>query len=162
VTFGSASGRLDISFSLVTEADPPPGVASDELESLAAFVLSSEGATGYWEITVALVDDARLRSLHRDFMGIDTPTDIMTFPADESAGENQGGELAISVDHALTQAAEWGLSPGEEIAFLTVHGLLHLLGWRDGTNEQRQSMLERQRDLIERWRQQASREGCKC
>ncbi len=159
MTIGSASERFDLSFSLVTEAEPPPGVAGDELETLAAFVLSSEGATGHWEITVALVDDARLQSLHREFMDIDTPTDIMTFPADESAGENQGGELAISVDHARTQAVEWGLSPGDEVAFLTVHGLLHLLGWRDDTNEQRQSMLERQHALIEQWRTRASREG---
>jgi rRNA maturation RNase YbeY len=159
VTIGPASERLDLSVSLVTEAEPPPGVAGDELEALAAFVLSSEGATGFWEITVALVDDARLQSLHRDFMGIDTPTDIMTFPADESAGENQGGELAISVDHAMTQAVEWGLSPRDEIVFLIVHGLLHLLGWRDDTNEQRQSMLERQQDLIAQWRQRTSREG---
>jgi probable rRNA maturation factor len=162
VTAGPASERLNLSFTLVAEAESPPGVASDELETLARFVLTAEGATGYWEITVALVDDARLRSLHRDFMGIDTPTDIMTFPADESAGENQGGELAISVDHAMTQAVEWGLSPGEEIAFLTVHGLLHLLGWRDDTDEQRQSMLERQHVLIDRWRQQASREDREC
>jgi rRNA maturation RNase YbeY len=162
VTIGPASERLDLSFSLVTEAEPPPGVAGDELETLAAFVLSSEGATGYWEITVALVDDARLRSLHRDFMGIDTPTDIMTFPADESGGENPGGELAISVDHAMTQAVEWGLSPGEEIAFLTVHGLLHLLGWRDDTNEQRQRMLERQQILVDQWRQRAPRERRPC
>ena len=162
MTIGSASERLDLSFSLVTEAEPPPGIASDELEAIAAFILSSEGATGYWEITVALVDDARLRSLHRDFMGIDTPTDIMTFPADEAAEENQGGELAISVDHAMTQAVAWGFSPGEEIAFLTVHGLLHLLGWRDDTNEQRQKMLERQHALIDQWRQQASREGRTC
>jgi rRNA maturation RNase YbeY len=84
----------------------------------------------------------------------------MTCPADESAGENQGGELAISVDHAMTQAVEWGLSPGDEIAFLTVHGLLHLLGWRDDTNEQRQSMLERQQDLIAQWRQRTLREVC--
>ena len=159
MTVGLASARLDLSFSLVTEAEPPPGVASDELEALAAFVLSSEGATGYWEITVALIDDDRLQSLHRDFMGVDTPTDIMTFPTDESAGENQGGELAISVDHAMTQAVEWGLAPAEEIAFLTVHGLLHLLGWRDDTDEQRQIMLERQHALIDTWRQQ-SREGC--
>jgi rRNA maturation RNase YbeY len=155
VTIGSTSERLDLSFSLVAEAEPPPGVAGDELETLAAFVLSSEAATGYWEITVALVDDARLQSLHRDFMGIDTPTDIMTFPA----GENQGGELAISVDHAMTQAVEWGFSPGEEVAFLTVHGLLHLLGWRDDTNEQRLSMLKRQHDLIARWRNQLTFEG---
>jgi probable rRNA maturation factor len=154
VTIGPASERLDLSFSLVTEAEPPPGVAGDELEALAAFVLSSEGATGFWEITVALVDDARLRSLHRDFMGIDTPTDIMTFPADESSGENPGGELAISVDHAMTQGSVWGHSPEEEIAFLVVHGLLHLAGWRDDTEVQRQRMLARQQVLIDRWRQE--------
>ncbi len=160
MTTGSASERLDLSFSLVTEADAPPGVASDELETLATFVLSSEGATGSWEITVAFVDDARLQSLHRDFMGIDTPTDIMTFPADESAGEIQSGELVISVDHAMTQAGAWGFSPEDEIAFLVVHGLLHLCGWRDDTDEQRARMLERQQDLFDRWRRQVSREGC--
>ncbi len=159
MTGGSASQRLDLSFSLVADAEAPPGVASDELESLTAFVLDAEGAAGIWEITVALVDDARLQSLHRDFMGIDTPTDIMTFPADESAGENQGGELAISVDHAMTQGSAWGHSPDEEIAFLVVHGLLHLAGWRDDTDEQRQRMLARQHDLIDRWRQESAREG---
>jgi rRNA maturation RNase YbeY len=160
VTTGSASGRLDLSFSLVVEVESPPSVTRDELESLAAFVLSSEGATGHWEITVALVDDVRLQSFHRDFMGIDTPTDIMTFPTDESAGEPQGGELAVSVDHAMTQAFGWGLLPSEEIAFLVVHGLLHLIGWRDETDEQRARMLSRQQDLIDRWRQQGLRESC--
>src|SRR5215207_5774575 len=156
----SVSDRLDLSFSLVTEAEPPPGFTSDELETLAAFVLSLEGASGDWEITVALVGDARLQSLHRDFMGIDTPTDIMTFPTDESAGEPQGGELAVSVDHAMTQAFGWGLLPSAEIAFLVVHGLLHLIGWRDETDEQRARMLSRQQDLIDRWPHQGLRESC--
>jgi rRNA maturation RNase YbeY len=159
VTSGSATERLDLSFSLVAEAVAPAGVVSAELEKLTEFVLASEEATGSWEITVALVDDARLQSLHRDFMGIDTPTDIMTFPAGESAGETQGGELVISVDHAMTQATSWGLSPGEEIAFLVAHGLLHLCGWRDDTDEQRARMLERQHVLIDQWRQQLLREG---
>jgi probable rRNA maturation factor len=160
VTTGSISERLDLSYSLVNEAEAPLGVAGDMLETLAAFVLSAEGATGSWEITVALVDDARLQSLHRDFMGIDSPTDIMTFPADESAGETQGGELVISVDHALTQAVAWGLTPREEIVFLVVHGLLHLCGWRDDSDEERTRMLERQHVLINQWRQHMSREGC--
>jgi len=160
VTTGSASARLDLSFSLVAEAEVPPGVASDELESLAAFVLTEEGTTGSWEITVALLDDARLQSLHRDFMGIDSPTDIMTFPVEESAEDAQGGELAMSVDHAMTQGIAWGHSPKEEIAFLVVHGLLHLTGWRDDTDEQRQSMLARQHDLIDRWRWESAREVC--
>jgi rRNA maturation RNase YbeY len=154
----STSGRLDLSFSLVTEAEVAPDVVSGDLESLVAFVLASEGAIGAWEITVALVDDARLQSLHRDFMGIDTPTDIMTFPADESAGGVKGGELAISIDHAMTQAMAWGHSPEEEIAFLAVHGLLHLVGWRDDTEEHRQRMIGRQHELIDRWRQQPARE----
>ena len=160
MTAGSAPERLDLSFSLVADAEAPPGVASDELESLAAFVLAAEGAAGIWEVTVALVDDARLQALHRDFMGIDTPTDIMTFPAGDSAEEAQGGELVISVDHAMTQGAAWGHSPEAEIAFLVVHGLLHLCGWRDNTDKQRARMLERQHVLIDQWRQQASREGC--
>jgi probable rRNA maturation factor len=160
VTGGSASQRLDLSFSLVADAEAPPGVASDELESLTAFVLDAEGAAGIWEITVALVDDARLQALHRDFMGIDTPTDIMTFPAGDTADDAQGGELAISVDHAMTQGSTWSHSPEEEIAFLVAHGLLHLAGWRDDTDEQRQRMLARQHDLIDRWRKAPAREGC--
>ena len=159
MTTGSTSKRLDLSFSLIQEVEAPPGVSSDRLESLTAFVLAAEGATGSWEITVALVGDARLQSLHRDFMGIDTPTDIMTFPAGESAGQIEGGELVISVDHALTQGAAWGHSPEEEIAFLVAHGLLHLTGWRDDTEEQRERMLARQHDLIDRWRTQSEDEG---
>jgi probable rRNA maturation factor len=159
VTTWSAAERPDLSFSLVPEVEVPPGVASDDLESLAAFVLAAEGATGVWEITVALVDDARLQSLHRDFMGIDTPTDIMTFPVDNSAGGAQGGELAISVDHAMTQGIAWGHSPEEEAAFLVVHGLLHLTGWRDDTDQQRQCMLARQHELIDQWRQQLTGES---
>jgi probable rRNA maturation factor len=158
VTTGSAPERLDLSFSLVADAEVPSGVASGELESLAAFVLTAEGSTGIWEITVALVDDARLQSLHRDFMGIDTPTDIMTFPAGESAGETRGGELAISVDHAMTQGGAWGHSPDAEIAFLVAHGLLHLAGWRDDTEEERRRMLARQHHLIDQWRRQSTGE----
>jgi rRNA maturation RNase YbeY len=159
VTAESISERLDLSFSLVDEAEAPARVTSDQLESLTAFVLAAEGGTGSWEITVALVDDARLQSLHRDFMGLDTPTDIMTFPAGETPEQIQGGELVISVDHALTQGDAWGHSPEEEIAFLVVHGLLHLTGWCDDAEEQRGRMLARQHDLIDRWRQQPAREG---
>jgi rRNA maturation RNase YbeY len=160
VTTASIPERLDLSFTMISEADAPPGVAFDKLEALATFVLSAEGATGLWEVTVALVDDVRLQSLHRDFMGLDTPTDIMTFPNGEPAAEIQGGELVISVDHAITQSVAWGLSPSEEIEFLTVHGLLHLCDWRDDTDEQRERMLSRQHELIDQWRRQKTREGC--
>lgn len=143
---------VELSFSLVTESKVPEGIEGDDLERLTDFVLASEHAVGTWEITVALVGDGRLQELHRDFMGIDTPTDIMTFPSSEGDNGTHGGELVISVDHARTQAGEWGLSPADEIRFLVAHGLLHLLGWRDDTDEQRLMMLRRQERLFDEWR----------
>src|SRR5262245_3477980 len=95
---------LELNLALVTEEEPSFRVKRDELVSLATSVLEAEGAEGQWEVTVALVDDARLQGLHRQFMGIDEPTDIMTFPATEEESGVRGGELVISVDHAQSQA----------------------------------------------------------
>ena len=106
---------LELNFALVSEVKPPFRVSRDELASLTTLVLEAEAARGQWEITVALVDDARLQGLHREFMGIDEPTDIMTFPATAAGSEVQGGELVISVDHARTQAGAWGHSPSDEV-----------------------------------------------
>lgn len=142
---------LELDFSLVVETDNAPQIDESELEGLTAHVLRGEGATGRWDVAVALVDEARLQALHRDFMGSDTPTDIMTFPADEAEGGGRGGDLVISVDHALERAGEWGLSPEGEIRFLVTHGLLHLLGWRDDSDDERARMLERQRALLAGW-----------
>ena len=150
---------LALDFSFVAETTLPEPVDHARLEDLAAFVLRDEGAGGAWEITVALVDDARLQALHHQFMGIDSPTDIMTFPLVEGTGTPRGGDLVISVDHARARAAEFGFSPVEEIRFLTVHGLLHLLGWRDETAEQRRRMLARQQALIDAWSQGGKQPG---
>jgi rRNA maturation RNase YbeY len=143
---------LDLTLALVEDVPSPSDLDEEQLASLAAFVLTAEEAGGPWDLTVALVDDARLQALHRDFMGIDEPTDIMTFPADEAdPAVGGGGGLAISVDHARTQAAAWGLTPAAEIRYLVVHGLLHLLGWRDEDETSRQLMLARQDELITGW-----------
>jgi probable rRNA maturation factor len=144
--------RLQLEFSLIVEAETPAGVFAKHLEALTHFVLEAEGATGAWEISAVLVDDDRLQTLHRHFMDIDTPTDIMTFPFDPEPGTSpRGGELVISVDHVRTQADVWGMTPVGEVEFLVVHGVLHLLGWRDETDADRTRMLGRQSELIARW-----------
>lgn len=145
---------LAVDVSLVAEEPLPDAVDRDTLERLARFVLQREGAAGPWEITVALVGDAQLQALHRDYMGIDAPTDIMTFPLDGGGESPIGGDLVISLDHARSRSAEFGLSPAEEIRFLVAHGLLHLLGWRDETEDDRRRMLGRQQELIEAWAQE--------
>jgi probable rRNA maturation factor len=143
---------LELNFALVTEVRPTFRVNRNELVSLATLVLETEEAHGTWEVTVALVDDARLQGLHRHFMGIDEPTDILTFPASAEGAGLQGGELVISVDHARTQAGAWGHTPSDEVRFLVIHGMLHLLGWRDENGDDRQRMLDRQQELFDRWK----------
>ena len=149
------SGDADIvlEFSLIFGPNPLAQAEIADLEAdlgcLARFVLATEGATGEWEIVTALITDAELQAQQVRFMDVDEPTDIMTFPYGDEA---QGGDLAISVDHATARAAEWNHSPVDEIRFLVAHGALHLLGWRDDSSEQRTAMLERQAALIQDWR----------
>ena len=123
---------------------PPPGTV-DALATVVRAALTAESRDGRWEIVVALVSDHALRRLHRDFMGLDSETDIMTFP--RGSGK-QGGDVAISVDRAMDQAGEHGLSPWEEVRFLVVHGVLHLCGWDDGSDAERAAMLARQTAIL--------------
>ena len=140
---------LSIDLDIVQNVPGPVGEA--DLRTLVHRVLASEQATGAWTIAVVLTDDAHLRALHRDFMGIDAETDVMTFPLGDAAapaGEPRGGDVIVSVERATEQAASFGLTPADEVRFLVVHGLLHLLGWTDDTEEARRRMLQRQAELL--------------
>lgn len=140
---------LSLDFSVVADFDTE-GLANEHgLRSLAHAILEREGASGAWEVAVALVSDDQLQALHRQYMSVDEPTDIMTFPYGDAI---PGGDLAISADHAVARAAEWGNSPAQEVEFLVAHGLLHLLGWKDTSNEQRAAMLAKQQELVLAWR----------
>jgi probable rRNA maturation factor len=142
---------LDLDFDVSVETPPPPGVDLAEWPRLARFVLHAEGQRGPWTVAVALVDDARIRELHRDFMGVDSATDVITFPAAEPGEAASGGDIAISVDRAREQAPDFGVSAADETTFLLVHGLLHLCGWDDATPEERSRMLDRGRALLDRF-----------
>jgi probable rRNA maturation factor len=140
-----------VEVTVLVEATLPAGLEPDELERLVPFVLERERQGGDWSVAVVLTDDERLRALHRDFMGLDEPTDVMTFPLDggmPGQGEERGGDVVVSVERATEQAVEFGLSPAQETLFLVVHGLLHLSGWRDEDDVQRTRMLDRQRELL--------------
>ena len=145
---GSYRGdRFELAFDVLVEASLPDGLDLTRLEPLARSVLAKEQATGSWTVSVALVDDGRIRDLHREFMAIDEATDVMTFPLDEEPSRS-GGDIAISVDRAAEQGPEFGHSALQEIAFLVVHGLLHLCGWDDPDPDERARMLERQTELL--------------
>ena len=76
--------------------------------------------------TIAFVSDSKIRQLNRQFRGVDKTTDVLSFPSDD---EGTLGDIAISVETAVRQAKENGLTLNGEIAQLILHGLLHLCGY---------------------------------
>lgn len=89
------------------------------------------------EIRVIFVDEAELLRLNRDFLGHDYHTDVITFPLEPDPLE---GEVYISVEMTRTQAGEEGVSFYDEARRLAIHGTLHLVGYDDGTPEERGEM----------------------
>lgn len=98
------------------------------------------------EVSVLLTDDATVHAMNRDYRGYDRPTDVLSFalndpmpdapPMPQLPGQPAVlGDVIISVDTAERQANSLGISLEEELALLTVHGILHLLGYEDETEE---------------------------
>lgn len=111
------------------------------IEMAVAAALESEQVGGPVEVSVLVTDDAALHALNRSYRGVDAPTDVLSF-ADDGDGGDDGpafvrppdaprylGDIAISYERVLAQASEYGHSAARELAFLTVHGVLHLLGY---------------------------------
>jgi probable rRNA maturation factor len=109
------------------------------IERAVAQTLAVEGIAGTIEVSVLVTDDAALHALNRDYRGVDAPTDVLSFAAeDETSGPTfvlppgtprYLGDIAISYERAVAQAAEYGHSRERELAYLTAHGVLHLLGY---------------------------------
>lgn len=146
--------NLRVTAGVLNYTDRNLSALETELPELARFVLRQEGQRGKWTVTLVLTTDEHLRELHRQFMGIDEETDVMTFPFDE--GEERGGDIVISVDRAEEQASEAGHSLDDEIRFLATHGLLHLCGWDDLDDASREAMLARQTKLLAAYRTQSA------
>lgn len=100
-------------------------------------VLVNEEFKGSAEISVTIVDDETIHELNLKHRGIDRPTDVLSFPLgvdgvydiNNDTGARMLGDIVISIEHAYKQAELYGHSLDREIAFLTVHSMLHLLGY---------------------------------
>ena len=106
-------------------------------------VLVNEGFDGSVEVSVRFVDDEEIHALNLQYRNVDRSTDVLSFPLGEdgvydinySTGAKMLGDIVISIEHAVAQAELYGHSIQREIAFLTVHSMLHLLGYDHMTNE---------------------------
>ena len=108
------------------------------------------------EVSVTLTDDANIHVLNREYRGVDRPTDVLSFALMESeepeiiGGASEVlGDLVISLERVQAQAEEYGHSALRELSFLTVHGMLHLLGYDHMEEDERLEMETEQRHVME-------------
>ena len=139
-------------------------------EQVVRKVLETENCPYESEISLTLTDNREIRRLNREFRGLDKATDVLSFPlvnfrspgdygmleAEEAdsfnpeSGELMLGDIVISVERAMEQAAEYGHSLKREIGFLIAHSMLHLCGYDHMDDEERKVMEEKQRAIMEK------------
>ncbi len=123
------------------------------LERAVRFTLDAQSAPENVDLTIVLTDDAQLHALNRDYLGVDAPTDVLSFPASESdpeTGTRYLGDILISIPRAAMQAEAAGHRAEEEVQLLVVHGTLHLLGHDHAEAEEKARMWKAQAAVMSR------------
>lgn len=128
---------------------------------LSRFVMDQMHVHPLAELCVKLVDEATIAQLNQQWMGKSGPTDVLAFPMDqlrpglvnEEPEEGVLGDLALCVTVAAQQAEEAGHDAGAELDLLTVHGILHLLGYDHGEPDEHEVMFGLQKQLLTRWQE---------
>lgn len=128
----------------VTPLTPDPSTASGR---------SPGPDSAHADMTIVLTDDRQLHELNLDYLGVDAPTDVLSFPAGEIDPETESlylGDIAISIPRAIQQAQTGGHPVEAEAQLLVVHGTLHLLGYDHSTDEEKAIMWGEQAKVLER------------
>jgi rRNA maturation RNase YbeY len=113
-------------------------------------------------LSLLFVNDRGMRKINRTFRGLDAPTDVLSFPRGGIPNRFRPilGDIVISVESAVRQAAELGHSRERELVFLLIHGILHLLGWdHERSPEEARRMYRKQRELMAAIREDAGGSG---
>lgn len=132
---------------------PPPDLSAALFEDAVRAVFQQHQPE-LWDaadLSILLTDDPTLQELNQQFMGIDAPTDVLSFPAEEIDPETNRpylGDIAISYARAFAQAQAGGHSVAHELQLLTVHGVLHLLGYDHAEPEEKTRMWQAQSSVL--------------
>jgi probable rRNA maturation factor len=158
------------------EINNESGMAADEdaLRELAQYVIGQMETHPLADLSMLLVDEAHMTNLHEKWMEEPGPTDVLSFPMDElrphsMAGPNRSrgrdgdepepvllGDVVLCPQVAAVQAAQHGHSTQAELELLTVHGVLHLLGYDHADPEEEAEMFGLQNELLRDWRAESA------
>lgn len=108
------------------------------------------------EVSVSIIRDNEIKKLNQEFRDINAPTDVLSFPMIEDFNQSflpditySLGDIVISYERAVAQAKEYNHSLERELGFLTVHSVLHLLGYTHETKEEEEEMNQIQTRILE-------------
>ena len=136
-------------------------VDPERVRALAAHVLRAEGRPDA-ALSVTVVNDRRIAALHRDYLQVPGPTDVLSFPLDDDGDAGVPGlpsllgEVVVSADTAAREARARRLPFERELLLYVAHGALHLLGYDDHEPRERARMHRRQETLLERFLRRGS------
>ena len=125
-----------------------------QMEKIAKTLLSALACNDK-ELSILLTDDAEIQQLNKEYRGKNQPTDVLSFPLEESDGSGEEslllGDVVISLETAERQAEEFGVSPQEEVLRLLIHGVLHLLGYdhENVSQQEARRMAEKEEELYQ-------------
>ena len=129
------------------------------LEKIGAYILCLEGEYSGSELGIILVDNSYIQELNFTYRGIDAPTDVLSFNLrDEVVDVEEGieeiilGDVIISLEKAKEQSLLYGHDLVRELALLTIHGILHLLGYDHDTDEAEQEMKEKEGQILKKFK----------
>lgn len=131
-------------------------IDGEELAALARYVLDALHVHPQAELSILFVEPDAMAELHERWLDLPGPTDVMSFPMDELRPGADGrpsepgvlGDVVLCPDVAAKQARDAGHSTAEELLLLTVHGILHLLGFDHAEEEDEKEMFALQRQLL--------------
>lgn len=123
-----------------------------DLERTVKEVLRTEGLGEDYEVSITFVDREEIHRLNREFRDVDRPTDVLSFPLDDTIdlpdSDKMLGDIVICLDVAKDQAMEFGHSLRREIMYLTCHSTLHLLGYDHMEEDEKREMRSREKEVM--------------
>jgi len=130
----------------VTDQQSAMKVDADELRRAVAMIVD-DADIRLGRIGIAVVDDPTIHRINREFLDHDWPTDVISFVLEETPGYLEG-EIIMSTDTAIDRSSDYGWSPADELLLYVVHGTLHLVGYDDHEDDDRQAMREKERHYM--------------
>ena len=150
---------MQIYFDQTQDGEDPAEIYGKTMEKALSVILSGEGIDDDGaEVSVSFVTPDEIQSLNREYRGVDSVTDVLSFPQfdsvdelldmQEETGVAELGDVVICMERALSQAEEFGHPLEREVIYLFVHSVLHLLGYDHMEEEDKKVMRAREEEVM--------------